>query len=74
MATNLYIKFEDPSIEGESTAEGHEKEIEILSWPHGIAQAAPPTRGSGSVEQATHSNFNFTKYLGGSATTALLKS
>ena len=72
MATNMYIKFENPSIEGESTAEGHEQELEILSWSHGFAQATPSTRGSGSLEQATHSNFTFTTYLSG-ATSALLK-
>ncbi len=75
MATNMYIKFEDPAIDGSSTAEGHSKEIEVLSWNHGFAQPTSPTRsagGSGTVEQATHQNLTFTKYLDG-ATNALLK-
>ena len=75
MATNMYIKFEEPAIEGASTSAGHEKEIEILSWSHGFSQPASPTRstaGGGTVEQATHQNFTFTKYLDGS-TNALLK-
>ena len=33
-ATNMYIKFEGPAIEGTATAEGHEKDIELLSWSH----------------------------------------
>ena len=75
MATNMYIKFEEPAIEGSGGAAGHEKEIEILSWSHGFSQPTSPTRstaGSGTVEQANHSNFTFTKYLD-SATNALLK-
>ena len=75
MSTNMYIQFEEPAIVGTSTASGHEKEIEILSWNHGFAQPASPKRstaGSGTVEQATHQNLTFTKYLDG-ATNALLK-
>jgi type VI secretion system secreted protein Hcp len=75
MATNMYIKFEEPAIEGESTAAEHAKELEILSWSHGFSQPTSPTRstsGSGTVEQANHSNLTFTKYLD-SATNSLLK-
>jgi type VI secretion system secreted protein Hcp len=66
MATNMYIKFEDPSITGTSDAPGHAGEIEVLSWSHGFVQPTSPTRstaGGGTVEQATHQNFTFTKYL-----------
>jgi type VI secretion system secreted protein Hcp len=66
MATNMYIKFEDPAITGSSDAPGHAGEIEVLSWSHGFVQPTSPTRsstGSGTVEQATHQNFTFTKYL-----------
>jgi type VI secretion system secreted protein Hcp len=75
MASNMYIKFEEPAIDASSTASGHEKEIEVLSWSHGFVQPTSPTRssaGSGTVEQATHQNLTFTKYLD-TATSALLK-
>jgi len=75
MASNMYIKFEEPAIDASSTASGHEKEIEVLSWSHGFVQPTSPTRssaGSGTVEQATHQNLTFTKYLD-TATNALLK-
>jgi type VI secretion system secreted protein Hcp len=72
MATNMYIRFEDPAIAGTSRDAGHENEIEVLSWSHGFTQPTSPTRGSGSVEQATHANLSFTKYLDG-ATNQLLK-
>src|SRR5256885_14096308 len=68
MATNMYLKFIDPNV----PAQG---EIEVLSWSHGFVQPTSPTRsaaGAGTVEQATHQNFTFTKYLD-AATNALLK-
>jgi type VI secretion system secreted protein Hcp len=66
MATNMYIHFEKPAI--------GQEEIEVLSWNHGFSQPASPTRGggSGSVDQATHQNLVFTKYLD-RATNELLK-
>ena len=75
MAINMYLKFETPEVTGSSTAAEHAGEIEILSWNHGFVQPTSPTRsaaGAGSVEQATHQNFTFTKYLD-TATDSLLK-
>jgi len=75
MANNMYIKFTEPDIAGGSTAEGHAEEIEILSWNHGFNQPTSPVRstaGSGTVEQANHQNFTFSKYVDG-ATDDLLK-
>src|SRR5436305_2268455 len=74
MASNMYIKFEEPAIDASSTATGHAKEIEVLSWSHGFVQPTSPTRstaGSGSVEQATHQNLTFTKYLDAGSTEIL---
>ena len=75
MATNMYIKFETPAISGSSTSENHADEIEVLSWNHGFSQPTSPTRstaGSGTVEQANHQNFTFSKYVD-SSTDDLLK-
>lgn len=66
MATNMYIKFEEPAIKGSSSAAEHAGEIEIMSWNHGFSQRTSPTRstsGSGTVEQADHHNFSFTKHI-----------
>ena len=74
MATNMYIKFEEPAVSGSATGD-HAGELEVLSWSHGFVQPTSPTRtaaGSGGVEQATHQNLTFTKYLDG-ATSELLK-
>lgn len=73
MATNMYLKLD--GITGGSSAAEHDGEIEILSWNHGFSQPTSPTRsnaGAGTVEQANHSNFSFSKYLD-SSTDDLLK-
>ena len=75
MASNMFIKFEDPKVEGESTDSSHEKDIQVLSWSHSFSQPTSPTRssaGGGTVEQASHSNFTFSKYTD-SSTDDLLK-
>ncbi|MEO8381193.1 MAG: type VI secretion system tube protein Hcp [Acidobacteriota bacterium] len=75
MAINMYLKFEEPAVTASSTAAEHVGDIEVLSWSHGFVQPTSPSRssaGSGTVEQATHQNFSFTKYLD-TATDQLLK-
>lgn len=73
MSSNMYIVFD--GIDGGSTSSGKEKQIEILSWNHGFSQPTSPVRshaGSGTVEDAHHQNFSFSKYID-SATDDLLK-
>lgn len=75
MATNLFLKFEEPEIKGESGDSSHKEEIQVLSWSHSFNQPTSPTRssaGGGTVEQANHSDFTFTKYVD-AATDDLLK-
>lgn len=75
MATNMFIKFLGPDINGGSTSKGHESWIEVLHWNHGFTQPTTPTRshgGGGTVEKAHHHNFSFSKILD-SATDDLLK-
>ena len=75
MPANMFIKFEDPAIQGEATDSLHPGEIQVLSWSHSFNQPTSPTRssaGGGTVEQATHSDFSFTKYTD-AATDDLLK-
>jgi type VI secretion system secreted protein Hcp len=75
MASNMYMKFEAPAITGSSDAPGHSGEIDVLSWNHGFVQPTSSTRstpGAGTIEQATHQNLSFTKYLD-RATNDLLK-
>lgn len=64
MAQNFFIKID--GIDGESQVEGHEKDIQVLSWSHSFNQPTSATRssaGGGTVEQANHADFSVTKYL-----------
>lgn len=68
MASNMYIKLD--GVTGGSTSAGHEKEMEMLSWNHGFSQPTSPVRssaGSGTVEDANHQNFSFSKYIDGAS-------
>jgi type VI secretion system secreted protein Hcp len=73
MASNMYLKFENPDVAGTSTTPGHEREIEVLSWSHGFVQMTTPVRVAQGheTEYAQHSNFNFTKYVDASTNTLL---
>lgn len=76
MATNMFLKFEEPEIKGESQDVNHPDEVQVLSWSHSFNQPTSSTRtsaGGGTVEKANHADFSFTKYTD-SATDDLLKS
>ncbi len=73
MAANMFIVIAD--IKGESLDSNNKEAIQVLSWSHSFNQPTSPTRssaGSGTVEQANHSDFSFTKYTD-AATDDLLK-
>lgn len=75
MASNMFIAFKTPDITGESLDSSNIGAIQVLSWSHSFNQPTSPTRssaGSGTVEQANHSDFSFTKYID-AATDDLLK-
>jgi len=63
MAFDTFMKVEGPAVPGESTAVGHEGEIEIYSFSFGASQSI--TVGSGSTGlsggKATMSSFNAMK-------------
>ena len=46
MSTNMYLKFENPEMEGEASDNEHEGEIEVLSWSHSFHQPTSSSRVS----------------------------
>ena len=64
MAVNVFMRFSNPAIRGESTDPDHDGEVQLLSWSHSFNQPTRATRAdSAAVEQASHSDFTFSKYL-----------
>jgi type VI secretion system secreted protein Hcp len=73
MAANFFLQL--AGVTGESSDSAHAGQIQVLSWSHSFNQPTSPTRssaGSGTVEQANHADFSFTKYIDAS-TDDLLK-
>jgi len=62
MAYDAFLKF-DPEVAGESTAVGHENEIDIVSWSFG--ETRPTAGGGGAAGRASGrvsmTDFHFTK-------------
>ncbi len=58
-AVDYYLKVD--GIEGEATAKGHEKEIEVLSFSLGANQASPATSSRLSATKPCVSDMNFAK-------------
>jgi type VI secretion system secreted protein Hcp len=64
----FFIKISD--VDGESLVADHAKEIQVLSWSHSFNQPSSAIRssaGGGTVEQANHADFSFTKYVDSSS-------
>src|SRR5258708_8818085 len=60
---DYFLKID--GIEGESTAKGHEKEIEVLSWSWGVSQSSPSSSASarGSSSRPCVNDISFTKLI-----------
>jgi len=60
MSAEYFVKL--PGITGESEKEGHEKEIDVLSWSWGVTQPSSAGSGSGSgAGKAVQQDFHFVK-------------
>ncbi|MBY4897516.1 type VI secretion system tube protein Hcp [Cupriavidus sp. AU9028] len=61
---DIYIKFGNPAIKGESQDKDHKDWIEVLSWEHTIKQprsATASTAGGHTAERCEHGEMIFTK-------------
>jgi type VI secretion system secreted protein Hcp len=63
MAYDAFLKFEGPPVPGESTAVGHEGEIDIVSWSFGETRATAAGGGGGgrAAGRVSMTDFHFTK-------------
>ncbi|AJZ64025.1 MULTISPECIES: type VI secretion system tube protein Hcp [Paraburkholderia] len=61
---DIYLKFGNPAIKGESADKDHAGWIEIDSWSHSITQprsATASTAGGHTSERCEHADMQFTK-------------
>jgi type VI secretion system secreted protein Hcp len=61
---DIYLKFGNPAIKGESADKDHQGWIEIDSWNHSITQprsATASTAGGHTAERCEHGDMVFTK-------------
>jgi len=61
---DIYVKFGNPAIKGESQDKDHKDWIEVLSWEHNIKQprsATASTAGGHTAERCEHGEMIFTK-------------
>jgi type VI secretion system secreted protein Hcp len=61
---DIYLKFGNPAIKGESADKDHSGWIEIDSWSHSITQprsATASTSGGHTSERCEHGDMQFTK-------------
>ena len=61
---DIYVKFGNPAIKGESADKDHKDWIEVTSWSHSIKQprsATASTAGGHTAERCEHGEMVFTK-------------
>ena len=65
MASAMFLKISTPTVEGESTDSKHSKEIELLSFSHGVAMNVGPrsTAGSATTEKSSHQDISVSKQI-----------
>jgi type VI secretion system secreted protein Hcp len=65
MASAMFLKISSPNVEGESTDSKHSKEIELLSFSHGVGMTPGPrsTAGSATTEKSSHSDVSVVKQI-----------
>ena len=56
-AVDYFLKID--GVEGEATAKGHEKEIEILSWSWGVSQSSAANASARATSKPCVSDITF---------------
>ena len=67
MTIDCHIKFD--GVEGETTDDGHDKEITVLNWSWGMSQSGTTHQGGGGgAGKVNVQDISFTKYVDKSTT------
>jgi type VI secretion system secreted protein Hcp len=64
MAVRCFLKIEGPDLDGEAQIDGHENEIEVLSWSWGLSQTVSMHQaGGGGAGKASVKDLELSKYV-----------
>jgi type VI secretion system secreted protein Hcp len=69
-AVDMFLKVTD--VPGESVAEGHKDEIELLSYSFGVSNTSTVTSGGAGAGKAVFQSLNFAKRIDKSTTPLML--
>jgi type VI secretion system secreted protein Hcp len=71
-AVDMYLKID--GIKGESQAENHKDQIDVLAWSWGMSNSGTTHEGgAGGVGKANVQDFSFTKFIDTSTTDFMLR-
>jgi type VI secretion system secreted protein Hcp len=73
-ALDMFLEFPNSDIEGESTAAGHEKQIDVLSWSWGASNSGTTqSGGGGGAGKVSFQDLSITKYVDKASPKLLLR-
>ena len=73
MTTACFLKIEGPDLKGEARTEGHEDEIDVLSWSWGLSQAGTMHQAAGrGAGKASVQDLRTTKHVDAATPNLLL--
>ena len=73
MAIECFLKIEGPDIKGEAQSDGHEEEIDVLSWSWGLSQTGAMHQAGGrGAGKASVQDLKVTKFVDAATPTLLL--
>ena len=73
MAVDMFLKFSDASLGGESRDSTHKDEIDVLAWSWGMSNSGSAHVGGGAgAGKVNVQDFSFTKYIDKASPTLML--
>lgn len=73
MATDVFMKIEEPAVKGESQVKGFEDQLQVLAWSWGMSQTGTTHHGSGGgAGKVNVQDMSFTHYVDSATPTLIL--